>query len=131
MTIKAKVKELLRVRETLKDLGNTALKLKSQRDTLQVGIISDLKKQGYKSVKTDQATISRQVSRTLTIIDEPALIKDLQSRKLTDYIKEQVDRSLWRSFQTQAVKQGMKLKGTEIRETEYISVRKAKEVAGK
>ena len=53
----------------------------------------------------------------------PALIKDLQSRKLTDYIKEQVDRSLWRSFQTQAVKQGMKLKGTEIRETEYISVR--------
>ena len=123
MTIQDKAKKLVEIRKTINELKKDLDPLQEEKEKLSMEIIEDLKKAGFKSIKTDEATISRQVSQTLAIVDEKLLIKDLKKKKLTDYVKEQVDRSIWLPFSRQAIKEGLKLAGVELRETEYISVR--------
>ena len=123
MNIQDKAKKLVEIRKTINELRKDLDPLQEEKEKLSMEIIEDLKRAGFKSIKTDEATISRQVSQTLAIVDEKLLIKDLKKKKLTDYVKEQVDRSIWLPFSRQAIKEGLKLAGVELRETEYISVR--------
>jgi hypothetical protein len=125
MTIQDEAKVLVELRSQIDEKKSELDELKLKRDMLTERIMVGLKDAGFKSVKTDLATISIQTTKTLHIIDEKALIKDLKKKKLNDYIREQIDKTLWMPFSRQAVKEGVKLAGTEINETEYISVRKA------
>jgi len=126
MTIQEKAKKIVEIRNKINELKEKMDKLKAERDKLQADIIEHLKRLGFNSIKTQEAMISRQVARTLTIVDEKALVEDLKKKGLNDYIREQVDRNLWRGLATEAIKQGQKFKGTEIKESEFISVRKVK-----
>jgi len=123
MEIQNKVKKLLVLR-TKADKAEEVLKeIKLQKTELQQSIIDELKANGLSSVKTDKATIAKTVSKRLVIDDESKLIADLKERKLNDYVKEQVDKSLFLSFSREAIKQNINLKGTSVSESEYISVR--------
>lgn len=123
MNIQDKAKKLVAIRKTIDEMKKNLDPLMQQKEELQSEIMNDLKTAGFKSIKTEEATISRMISQSLMIIDEKLLIKDLKKRKLTDYVKEQIDRSIWLPFSKQTIKEGIKLAGVELRETEYISVR--------
>jgi hypothetical protein len=125
MKIQDEAKVLVELRNQIDEKKNELDELKLERDMLTERIMVGLKQSGFKSVKTDEATISIQTTKTLRIVNESALIKDLKKKKLNDYVKEQIDKTLWMPFSRQAVKEGIKLAGTELNETEFISVRKA------
>ena len=125
MKIQDEAKVLVELRNQIDEKKNELDELKLKRDMLTERIMVGLKQSGFKSVKTDEATISIQTTKTLRIVNESALIKDLKKKKLNDYVKEQIDKTLWMPFSRQAIKEGVKLAGTEINETEFISVRKA------
>jgi hypothetical protein len=125
MKIQDEAKVLVELRNQIDEKKNELDELKLKRDMLTERIMVGLKQSGFKSVKTDEATISIQTTKTLRIVNESALIKDLKKKKLNDYVKEQIDKTLWMPFSRQAVKEGIKLAGTELNETEFISVRKA------
>lgn len=130
MTIQEKVSNLLKLRSQIDEIKKQIEPLQAQRDELQQNIIQHMKKQGFDSVKTPVATIAKSISKRLVIQDESKLVEDLKQRGLTDYVKERVNNALWMSFSREAVKQDLKLAGTEIAETEYISIRKRAEKKG-
>lgn len=130
MTIQDKVKNLLAIRTKL-DAKKLEIKpLQIQKDELQSDIIKHLKKSGFKSVKTDKANVSIVTSKRLTISNESELVEDLKVRGLKDMVTERVTPTLWPGFSKQAMADNVELKGTEIVESEYVSVRtvKGKEV---
>lgn len=126
MTIQERAKELIKIRMEMFSAKIALDQMKLIKDTLTAQIIADMTKAGFKSIKTDDAMISRQVAKSLTIVDEDKLIADFKKKGLKDYVKEQINRDLWRPFATEAIKQNMKFPGTELRETEFISIRNVK-----
>ena|SRR3990167_9733353 len=130
MTIQKKVSNLLKLRLQIDKAKKQLEPLQAQRDELQQNIIDDMKEQGFDSVKANGVSVAWTISKRLVIQDEPVLIADLKKRGLTDYIRERVDSQLWQAFSRQAIKENLKLKGTEIAETEYISVRQNKKEGG-
>ena len=130
MTIQQKVSNLLKLRSLIDKAKKQLEPLQQKRDELQSDIISDMTKQGFNSIKTDKATVAKMISKRLVIQDEGLLVGDLKKRGLTDYVRERVDSQLWQSFSRQAIKENLILKGTEIVESEYISVRQNKKGGG-
>jgi hypothetical protein len=126
MTIQQKVGELLKLRTQIDELKKTLDPLKTQRDELQENIIAHMKKQGFNSVKTDEATVSKQISKKIVIESEDKLVADLKKRGLDEMVKERLNGELWTPFSREIIKQGEKFDGIEIVETEFISVRKSK-----
>lgn len=126
MTIQQKVSMLLDLRSQINEKKKQLEPLQAQRDELQQNIIEHLRKSGFASVKTEQATISRVVSKRLVVVDEKAVVADLKKRGLNDYVVETVNRQIFSTFANQMASKGKKLKGTEIAESEYISVRQSK-----
>lgn len=124
MSIKEKVSELLKLRSLIDEKKKEIEPLQQQRDELQQNIIDHLKKQGFDSIRTKTATVAKMVSKRLVIKNENLLIADLKKRGLTDYVKERINTDIWQPFARQAVKENIALEGTEISETEYISIRK-------
>ena len=126
MTIKEKVNQLLELRSKIDIIELSVKPIKEQKEKLQAEIIADMKEQDFKSVKTEKATISIKISKTMKITDEKMAMVELKAKGLNDYIIETIDRELWRGFSAEAIKQNMAIAGTEIRETEYVSVLKNK-----
>lgn len=124
-TLQKKAQAIVKLRDDIEGTKVILENLKGKRDTLQTELIQDLKKNELNSIKTaDGVMISKVIQKTLGITDENALINDLKKKGLGQYVRENVDRGLWRTFSTQAIKENLKLPGTELRESEYISIRK-------
>ncbi len=126
MTIQEKVSQLLSIRAQIDEAKKAIEPLQAQRDEIQKNIIETMQRNGFNSVKTDEATVSKMISKKLNIVDEKTLIGDLKSKGLNDYVVETVDKELWRRAASEAIKQGATFAGTELSETEYISIRKIK-----
>jgi len=126
MNIKEKVEELLRLRSQIEEIENTIKPVEEKKRALQSEIIADMKEQDFKSIKTDIATVSVKIKKTMNITDEKMVIAGLKEKGLNDYIVEAIDKELWKGFSAEAIKQNMPVMGTEIRETEFISVLKNK-----
>lgn len=126
MTIVEKAQKLLELRSQINEMTEAMKPLKAQREELQQNIIAHLNKVGMLSVKTPDATISKAVKKYFDITDEKLVISQLKEKGLTDYVEERINKDLWIGFEREAIKQGMKLEGTELIETEYISIRKTK-----
>jgi len=127
MTLKEKTNQLLELREKINAMAEAIKPFQIERDELQADIMKNMIKQGFSSIKTDIATISKSSRKTLAIIDEDVLVQDLKKRGLTDLVKERINSSLFRGFATEAVKQNLTPDGTEIKTTEFISIRKVKD----
>ena len=127
-TLISKASTLIDLRTEIKEHRDAINELEAKKEKIQDDIIQGLKKAQLSSIKTtDGVMVSKQIARSLSIVDEGALIKDLKKRGLNDYVKEKVDGILWRPFSTRAIKEGITFNGTELKETEYISIRGAKE----
>ena len=125
MTLKDKAKHLIALRAKIDEMTKRVEPFKKERDELQTNIIASMTKTGFDSVRVKGlATISKAVRTTLVIEDEDALVADLKGRGLTDMVKERVNTTLWRTFATQAVKENLTPSGTDLKTTEFISIRR-------
>lgn len=125
MNIHEKVKKLLELRAKANSIKEKLLEpVQTERDFLQADIIKHMTRQGFNSVKTESATVSKATRKTVRIVDEDVIIKHLKEKKLTDLYRVQIDKPLFKGYAESMLKDGKTIKGTEVNETEFISVRK-------
>lgn len=68
----------------------------------------------------------RGVRKTPQVVDERKVIADLEARGLAhEYVSPRLNES-FETFAKQAVKEGIEIRGLEVRETEYISIAQPK-----
>lgn len=126
MTIQEKTEALLHQRSRVNEMTE-ALKIeKDKRDEMQAGVMAGLTEQGFNSVKIGDTTVSKSIRKTMQIINEAELMRDLESKGLKDYMKMQIDKDLFKGLSTQLARDGKTFEGTEIKETEFISIRTSK-----
>lgn len=124
MTIQEQTEALLHQRSRVNEMMEALKVEKLKRDEMQVGVMAELTRQGFNSVKIGSTTVSKAIKKTMKIINESDLIKDLDNKGLkSEYVKEQIDKDLWKGLSSQLAKEGKTFEGTEINETEYISIR--------
>lgn len=123
MTIHEKVKNLLALRDKINAITEQLEPLRLQRDETQADIIKHMTRQGFRSVKTENTTVAKATRKRLVIQNEKDLIADLKSKGLNDYVREQIDKDLFKGFAIEAIKSGNLPVGTSVEETEYISIR--------
>lgn len=71
--------------------------------------------------------VSKAVRKTLQITDEKELIAELGKKGLkNEYVREMVDKNLFKSLSSQLIKNNETLVGTALVETEFISIRNCK-----
>ncbi len=102
--------------------------LKAERDNLQTKILEIMAKEGQFSAKYEIAgekvNIAKVVRKTLKIIDEAALIEYLTKEKLDkEYLETRVNQLFFDSMGKTILKEGKPIIGTQIQESEYISIR--------
>ncbi len=131
-TIQEQANRLVSLRDSIKELEDNfdkmIIPLKAEKEALDVEMIKALGEIGFKSVKTDKATISIGERKTLRILDERAIIADLKTKGLTDLYKEQLYKPLWKGYSEKIAKEGQKVEGSEINVTTFISVRSIKKL---
>ena len=99
--------------------------LKDKEVEVKNALLEELKESGLKSVKTDIAMVCTTVKKTFNVVDPVKLAEDLKERGLTDYVSE-LPNDLFKFHQKEFLKEGVKFEGTEIRETEYLTIKNNK-----
>ena len=127
MTLQEKSLKLVQLREAIgefdKEYEEKVKPLKEQKDVLQSEIMDELKNSGQFSARFDFGTITRAVRKTLQVVDENKVVKWLKKKKLAkEYVSVRPNELFFSSMLKEAVKQDLKIDGTELKETEYISV---------
>ncbi|MDD4601629.1 MAG: hypothetical protein PHQ46_11360 [Negativicutes bacterium] len=128
MNIQQKAERLLQAREAVNELEAQLKILKAERDTMQDDVMAHLKRQGFASVKTASATITIATKKTLRVLNERELITELKSKGLNDYVCESLNKDLFKPLANKLKKEGRIMAGTELVETEYISIKEPKKV---
>ena len=126
MTIQEKVNGLLVLRNKVAEIKKLLEPIQAERDSIQADIIKHMTRQGFDSVKTESATVSKAIRKTIRIVDEDTILKHLKKNKLIDLYKMQVVKPLFKNYAESMLKDGKMIKGTEVNETEFISVRSVK-----
>ena len=123
MTIQEKVNGLLVLRNKVAEIKKLLEPIQAERDSIQADIIKHMTRQGFDSVKTESATVSKAIRKTIRIVDEDTILKHLKKNKLIDLYKMQVVKPLFKNYAESMLKDGKMIKGTEVNETDFISVR--------
>jgi len=127
MTIQQQAEKLVSLRANIKELEDNFDKmitpLKAEKEALDLEMIKGLNEIGFKSVKTDKATISIGEKKTVQVIDENKVIDKLKELGLKDLYKEQIVKPLFKSYGEKLAKDGVAMDGTSINVTSFISVR--------
>lgn len=124
-----KANALIKIRATIAEVEENyetlMLPLKAEKTKLQDEMIAGLKEIGTATFKTlDKKTvISLAERKSLQILNEDAVVAYLEKEKLKDLFKVQIVKPLFRGYASEAIKSGVKVPGTAIGITEYISVR--------
>lgn len=126
MKLQFKTKQLLQLRDNIKEQSETLAILKSEMGSLQGEVIKEMEEMKLKSFKDDIASFSRATRKTLQIVNEDKLMEELKKAGLNDYVKEQVDKDLFKGLSTELIKDNKLFEGTEIKSTEFLSIKKNK-----
>ena len=118
--------QLVELRAQITAIEEQAKPLKAQKDELQAQVLEMMKATEQYGVKFQDFTVSRAVRKTLAVTNEKAVIEQLKERGMSQYYSEQLNDLFKGSLAKEIVKAGEAIDGTEIAESEYISVRKAK-----
>jgi len=134
-TLETKTKDLLMLRAEISKIDEEyerqVAPLKVLRDKEQFAIMEELKSSGQFSVRFATATVSLSVRKTLKVINENEVIEELKSRGLDKEYTAVKLNDLFKEFSKTIVKEGTPIKGTEISETEFISIRATDEKVDK
>jgi len=124
MEIQNRANKLVELRKEINKLQETMNILKGKRDNIQRELVEEMGNLNLKSFKNDKVTVAKATRKTLQIVNEEELIKELENKGIKDeYVSEQINKDLFRGLATQLVKEGKKMRGTEIREIEFLSIR--------
>ena len=118
---------LISIRGEVKQVTEYLQELKLQRDSLQHEMLNTMKDQELLSYKTSNWTISRTIKKDIAIIDEALLIEHLDRKNLTqDYVYQKLDTMRFKTLGKALAEKWETLQGTQLIETEYISIRNPK-----
>jgi hypothetical protein len=128
MTLQEKTKRLLEVSARVKILkaqfDEQISPFKTEEEELRSDILSSMKRNGLYTARFDEATATIAVRKSLAIIDPEALVKDLKKKGMNDYVSESINDLFKETLAKDIAKSGTtELAGTEIRETEYLTVK--------
>ncbi|MDD3607862.1 MAG: hypothetical protein PHQ20_03650 [Candidatus Moranbacteria bacterium] len=134
--LKEKTKQLIDLRQKINEyeeqLKAVINPLKIERDNLQNEILDIMATEGQYSAKYDidgqKVNIAKATRKTLKIIDEKALQEYLIKEKLDkEYLETRVNKLFFDSMGKAIIKEGKPIIGTQIQETNYISIKNNKE----
>lgn len=126
--IQEKVKVLLKIREEVARVTLALGELREKRDLAQSELIGEMKNQGFSSIKADNTSVAIAHKKTFKITDEKEVINFIREKGLEgEYLAERLNEYAPKAIE-EFVKQGEEVKGTEIVETEYMSIRNNKEL---
>jgi hypothetical protein len=95
---------------------------KTRENLLKDQILLEMKNEQMKSARFEDYTATVSSRKTLKVISESDVVKYLKDNRLTDYISERPN-DLFEGFRKQAEKEEKIIPGTEMNETEFLSVR--------
>ena len=132
MTLQEKTQKLISLRKEIDDLDleyeARVAPMKAEKEELQKEILKAMGNEGQYSARFEFATVTRAVRKSLSVVDEKELVKHLKETGLSDYVSERPN-ELFEGVKKEAVKNGVALPGTELRETEYISLKEPEKEA--
>ena len=114
-----------KINEAKNSFNPDLVSLKEKKEVMDLDIISDMDKIGFKSVKIrDGRNITVAEKPFLRIEDKEVTIKFLKRKKLTDYFETNIKKSLFSGYAKQMMKENKKIPGTINDATRYISITK-------
>ena len=116
--------KLLHLRDKVHEHDALGKIIREERDKVQAEVMAQMTSMGFKSIKTDQATIAKSVRKSIQVLDQKKVIDYLKKQKLNEYYEEKTNDLFRLSYAPEMIKQEMKIPGTEVQSTEYISIRK-------
>lgn len=128
MSIQEKVSRLIQLKNILQaEEAQYKAKvgpLKEEEASIRDGILESMRRTGDLTRRMETATITRSIKKSLVIIDRKALVSSLKAQGMSEYVSEDVNELFKETLAKDIAKSGeTNLDGTEIRETEYLSVR--------
>jgi len=127
MTIQEKIQTLIEIRSEVNYKISLIDEAKARRDALQNEIITDMKNIGFNTVKAGNTSVAIAKRKSLKIADEKKFIEFLKAKGLAnEYVSERPNQYC-QVYLNEAAKQNLQIDGTELHETEYISIRQNKE----
>lgn len=124
--MKELLEKLVEKREQIAQSTSYLQGLKAEKAEIELGILEAMKEQELKSARYENLTATIAKRSTLKVNDEKAVVKYLKDSNLTDYLSERPN-ELFEVFRKQAEKEEKVIPGTEMQETEYLSIRAKKE----
>ena len=120
------VTELLAVRDKIAEMKDAIKPFEELRDKLQAECIQVLKDRKEFSARFQNATATLAVRKTPIVVDEQAAVEELLKRELTDYteVKTTLNPLFHETYAKEIAKGNATLPGVEVRETEYLLIRK-------
>lgn len=95
---------------------------KARKEIIENKILEEMNKLELKSARYDGMTATISKRKTLKVTDEKELVKYLKDNRLTDYLSERPN-ELFQVYLKEAEKQEKIVPGTELTQTEYLTVR--------
>ena len=107
-------------RDQLREMLNT---LDEEYDAIRDELLTETQKLGIITLKTENYTISRKKSLNPHVVDQAKAIEDMNKRGLTPIMK--LDALALKGTFLAAARNATPIDGVEIKETEYIAIKKA------
>lgn len=127
MQLKDLIQALVESRERIKEIDakyeEEVAPLKEAKKELEAQIIETFKERGEFSTRIEKVTASLSVKKTAQIVDEQALVHELEKQGLDDYVEVRVSDLFKESALKEQTKAKELLPGVAIKETEYLSIR--------
>lgn len=125
LPIKEQVQLLVEVREEVAKKEQILEEARHKKQMLNEVIMTSLRNIGTSTFKGETHSVSISKSRRVAIVDEGSVIKFLRSKRLAKEYVEKIERltaSAPKAIEMM-VAEGQEVAGTEIRESEWVSVR--------
>jgi hypothetical protein len=124
--IQDKIKSLLEAREEVRVSEEYLNGLRDKRNAIQEEIKTEMKELGFSTVKAGDTSVAIAHRKTFKIVDEKQVIEFIKSKKLgKEYLSERLNEYAPKALEQMSKEE--EIKGTEIQDTEYVSIRTKKE----
>lgn len=125
ITANDKAKQLLLIRHKRDQLRALINRLDEEYNQLRDDLLTETQNLKVLTLKTEEYTIQRKKSRTPRLLNQADAIADLKNRGMQYYLK--LDLTAIKGALLSADRNKTPVNGIEIRETEYIAIKKNEE----
>ena len=120
-------KQLEEARADIKRIDAIMAPLKETKDAIQLKLMEAMKKIEIKSIKTNTHSYSHTIKKDVRVVDEQAVIESLDKKYREVLVEERLRTINFKKYAKNILKEtGEMSPGTELTETEYISIKTVK-----